>query len=180
MKTHSFFYLFIVLLNTSCTETNKSDSKKSDYYSTRIDTTFSMIDRTEISSITRYIYEKESKDLKKSLTFSKQIRKEYMYGIKYRFSRVNTTNLEHIRSDFLVFDNVTEIKSLFDKIDSLGIGESLKERKKTMYYEIDKRQSGISVKQFSGAVDFSNDWYFRNSEYDGIKSSFEKHLLEYQ
>ena len=127
MKTHSFFYLFIALLITSCIETNKRNLKKTDYYSTRIDTTYSIIDRTEISGIDRTIYEKHSNNHNKSLTFGTKL-KGYNAN-RFFIIRTNISDLKDIKSKGLFFNNISEIKSLFDKIDSLGIGKSLKERK---------------------------------------------------
>ena len=135
-----------------------------------------MSDRTEIDGIERYIYYKHTSDFKKTLTFKIKLK-----GPKYnKFSiyRVNASSPGNMLIDYLFFDNVSEIKSLFSKIDSLGIDESLKERKKTTHYEISKYKRSIGITQYSSSADIGNDFVLTSKEYDGIKSSFEKYLLE--
>jgi len=160
----------------SCKETNKVDSTKSDYYSTRIDTTYNRTDRTKIDEIRRYIYEKGSSDLKKSLTFSKNLMDNKTF--KYSILKVDRSDINNYQSGELFFHNVQEIKTLFYKIDSLSIDETLKEREKRMYYEISKQKEDLNIMQYSNSLGTVFELFLTYPEYEGIKSTFEKYLLE--
>ena len=175
-KALATLLIAVCLLFISCRETNKDDSKKSDYYSTRVDTTYNRTDRTKIDEILRYIYEKRSSDLKKSLTFSTNLIDNKTF--KYSILKVDRSDINNFKSGELFFHNVSEIKSLFHKIDSLDIDDSLKKREKTMYYEISKHEEDMNIMQYSSSLGIAYELLLTFIEYEGIKSSFEKYLSE--
>ena len=179
MKIHSIFYLSIAILFVGCGETNQNTTKKSDYYSTRIDTSYNAIDRTKIDKIERYIYSYKSNRAKHSLSLSTDLkgRDDVM---TYNIIKVNASDLGNIKSSILTFKNVAEVETFFSKVDALEIDTSLLERKKTKHYEINKGKRLIDINQFNGENNISNKMTLSTSEYDGIKSAFKKYLSENQ
>ena len=175
----SLVYLFIAILLVSCGETSKNASEKSDYYSTKIDTSYSVSSRTKIYKISRRIYAKTSGDAKHSLTLSTDLEggDDFM---KYYIVKVDASDLKDLKTSSLAFKNVAEFETFFSKIDTLDIGKSLTERKKTKHYEITKGKYLIDIQQFNRDINIPNKMKLSNSEYKGIKSSFEKYLLENQ
>ena len=176
MKRHSVYLLLNILFLLSCNQSNNKSNSITDYYSTENDTVYDTSDRTKISNIKRVIYNKTSKDYKRSLIFKRDLTDNE--SIEFYLMRINTSNLDNIRTESLGFDNVSEVKDLFTKIDSLDNGQSLMERKKTIHYEIKKSNGGVDIKQFSSGINIANNFYLLTSEYEGIKYAFEKYLAE--
>ncbi|WP_165750434.1 hypothetical protein [Cellulophaga sp. Z1A5H] len=179
MKVSLIFYLFIAMLLASCGERSRNDSKKSDYYSTKIDTSYNVSSRTKIDNITRRIYDKTSNDAKNSLRLSTEIEggNDFM---KFSIMKIDASDLKNAKTSSLVFKNIEEVQEFFNKIDTLEIGKNLMERKKVKHYEINKGKSSIDITQFDGEINIPKKLKLSTSEYDGIKSAFKKYLLENQ
>ncbi len=179
MKASQIFYLFITMLVVSCGETNKNNSNSKDYFSSKIDTSYNSIDRTKIDEITRHFYDKKSNNGVKSLTFSTPLKGSNDF-MKFSLIKIDASDLKNAESSSLVFKSIEEVQDFFGKIDSLGTDKSLLERKKIKHYEINKGEYSVEIKQFDGEVNIPYKMELSISEYKGIKSAFEKYLLENQ
>jgi hypothetical protein len=181
----NIFYLFIVLplfILIGC-DYNKNSIKEKNYTFNKIDTTYLLTDRTKIDKITRYIYlERTSfKNGNKSLSLSTTLNEKdsKFYLIKTHISRKKGEEIE-INTESLSFNNIEEIKEMFNKIDSLNVGDELKERKKTKHYEIKRYSSSIYISQFTGSINIPNRLSLSIIEFERLKVSLDEYLKEEQ
>jgi len=181
----NIIYLFIVLplfILIGC-DYNKNSIKEKNYTFNKIDTTYSLTDRTKIDKITRYIYlerislKNGNKSLSLSTTLNEKDSKFYL--IKTHISHKKGEKIK-TNSQSLSFNNIEEIKEMFNKIDSLNVGEELKERKKTIHYEINKISSNIHISQFTGSIDIPNTLSLSIIEFERLKVSLDEYLKEEQ
>lgn len=177
MKIISLMYLILILAIVSCNKTTNNSQSKNEFYSIKIDTSYSLSDRTKIEEIKRYIYLKQSTKATKSLSLSKII-KGNSKDFKFTIIKIDATDIQEVESSILSFKNEEELQQLFLKVDSVEEGKSLKERKKTKHYEITKYNNTIEIEQFNSSINKSNKITLTTLEYDGLKAAFEKYALE--
>jgi hypothetical protein len=179
----NIFYLFILLALFTLIgcDYNKNSIKEKNYTFTKIDTTYLLTDRTKIDKITRYIYlertsfKNGNKSLSLSTTLNEKDSKFYLISASVFKSKENKIMTN---SQILSFNNIEEIKEMFNKIDSLNVGEELKERKKTKHYEIKKNNSNIHISQFTGSIDIPNTLSLSIIEFERLKVSLDEYLKE--
>lgn len=177
MKFDSIIYVILTVALFSCNSTTNGAYSDTNFYSVKVDTSYNLSDRTIIDEINRYIYLKKSKDATKSLSLSKKT-KVNSDNSKFTIIKIDATDINDIESSILSFKSEEEVQQLFNKIDSIEDGKSLNERKKTKHYEITKYNSTIEIKQFDGSINIEKKVSLTTLEYDGIKASFKKYLLE--
>lgn len=168
----NIIFLLLPILFLGCANQKENELKQIDFYSTKVDTLYSLSDRTKIDEIKRFIYDKKINDGKYGLNLHTELKK----GKPTSFALVKVIFKKDLSSEAyaLTFKNIAEVKSLFSKIDSLKVGNQLKERKKVKHYEIDKTSSSIHIKQFATSVDIPFEMYLRNIEFEGLKMALER------
>lgn len=172
-----FLTIFLFVLFFFSCEKNTKNNTVEDYYSTKLDTTYDIFDRTKIDRIDRSIYLKENefKHLYSSLELYNTLGTNDFFISESKFnSKEANSNLVNL----LIFRSAQEIESMFQKIDSVEVGKNLNERKKTKHYEISKSEWKIKITQFTDELDFGNRMWLDYEEYDGIKSAYFKYKSE--
>lgn len=164
--------LALVLSLTSCQDSFKEPEN---YYSTKVDTTYSSVDRTVITGISRKIYAKRYPNNSK----------KYRAVSLSLYLKDNTLSILERDESYtyrgIWFKNKEELIDFFSKVDSLKLGQELNERKKTVHYEISKKEKkqygrDIKVRQFLSHGKY--DIELSNEEYFGIKEAYTKFMNE--
>ena len=166
------YAILALIALAGCADTKQSDNNDN-YYSTKVDTSYSAVDRTKIEGVRRMIYNK-------AITSSFSGKSERIVSL--------TNSTKENENSFMIwecdddladasslhFKNEDELLDFFSKVDALNVGEELEERKKTKHYFIAKGEENIEIKVWKEISAWGKMAKLSSEEYLGIKDAYTK------